>query len=73
MPRNSEVAIFNKYETTICITRKYLIQYPNVVEDNKKHNHIKLSMKKLCRVNQIMYLPFIINFNISTVFGDHNR
>jgi len=36
MPRNSEVAIFNKYETEICITRKCLIQNPNMLEDNKK-------------------------------------
>jgi len=65
MPRNSEVIIFNKYETAICIAHKCSIQNPNMMEDSKKRDYVEFFLKNLCGVSMIVYLPTVITFNIS--------
>jgi len=64
MHRNSEVTVFNKYETAICITHKCSIQNPNMMEDSK--NVIILNFfEKLVRNKMIKYLA---NMMTSSIF-----
>jgi len=51
MPRNSEVTIFNTYETTICIRRKYSIQNPIIIKECKELKDSEYILKNLSAKN----------------------